>query len=1120
MNKIYRVIWNSALRCFMVTSELATGKTKSSTGTTAVVLAAAALLTSFSAASATSSGQLAANNTTANYDDYQVSTTGTSQYGLWATNSANLTFTNSDATTNGNAAYTALVQSGSTLNLDNVSLGSLGTSAHVLYAAGGSTVNANNLRLTGTGATTYGINLLSNSVFNGTDVQIQSTNAGILVADSTLGIDGLDIVTSGANGYGIRYTGAADVNVNNATINTAGDTGVGILAQAGSMAGNNIAITTTANNARGIYMQGTDTALNIDTLNIATQGTNSYGIQNAATAGAVAVSNATINTAGYGASAILAQGGTTTANNVALTTTGDSARGLLVSVAGAQATLDGGSITTSGSGSNAVQGTDGTVINVRNMELNIGAVGSIGYNGATGLYSGAGAVINADSLNINANSSAMWMNAGVINANNINMVQTDGNYSAVIGATNNATLNLTNADISLAVAKSQGMYLDHSTANIDGVSLNGAMGGNGMTINNDGTLIAKNLDLAINNVNDAENAAVLLSNGTGLNTASFEDSRLVYNGAAAIGVQATGGVQSVALKNTLLSTDNTAVQADVGSSLSVTVDGSSIIGQKYLLIGGQANDAGTKVADININATNGSQLTGDISIDRDFTDNSTLALNSSQWKGASTGLQTLNLNNGSQWTVTGDSNVGDLNLNDSTVMFSHVNDSFETLTVDGDFTSNNGTLVMNSVLADDGSAHDTLKVTGNTSGDTNVVMNKAGGSGAQTLQGIEMISVAGDSAGEFNQQGRIVAGAYDYHLVRGLGENAKNWYLLSDADPDLLNPVDPANPDAGVKMITRPEAGSYLANMAAAQNMFNLRLHDRGGETQYVDAITGEQKTTSLWMRNVGGHNTSTDSSGQLKTQTNRYLLQIGGDLGKWSVDGDDSLHVGTMAGYGNAQSNTDSTVTGHRSQGEVSGYSLGMYGTWYQNAATQTGAYIDSWAQYNWFNNSVKGDDLPQESYKSKGITASLEGGYKWKVGEDSAKNSYFIEPNAQFVWSNIKANDLTEDNGTQVSSQGNGNVQSRVGVRASMKTHSEKQQPSFQPYIEANWINNTQNAGATLNDVSIDQRGSKNIAEVRAGVDGQLTQRVNLWGNVGQQMGSESYRDTSAMIGVKVSF
>ncbi|KAA8727178.1 autotransporter outer membrane beta-barrel domain-containing protein [Ewingella americana] len=1211
MNKVFRVIWNSATRCYTVASELATGKTKSST---TGLLATAVLLTSFSAAADTNP-RLIISGGTASYDAYDIATTGTSEFGLQVNNSGDLTYTNGQATTSGSAAYVALVQGTSSLLLDNVTLTSSGPNAHVLYASGGSTVNANNLNLIGTGVTTYGINLLSGSQFTGTNVLINSTNSGILVADSTLNIDTLNVTTSGTNGYGLRYTGAATADIKDASFSTAGFGASGLLGQAGSLTGSNITIATLGDSARGILTTGANTQATVDTVNISTQGAGSYGIQNASTGtGGVSVSNATINTSGNGSSAIYTQSTTTTANNVALTTTGSSARGVLINGVGSQVTVDGGTITTSGAGSNGVQGTTGTIANISNMDLNINAVGSVDYNGATGLYSGAGAVINADSLNINANSSAMWLTGGTINANNINMVQTDGQYSAVLGGILNSTLNLTNADITLAVAKSQAMYLDHSTANLDGVRITGAQGGNGMTINNDGTLLAKNLDLAIDNVNDAENAAVLLSNGSGLNTASFEDSRLVYNGAEAIGIQATNGVQSATLKNTLLSTDGTALRADVTpsaddltfntASLNVTADGSSIIGQKYLMVGGQANDGDITVGDISLTATNGSQLSGDIAIDRDFTDSSTLALDNSVWKGASAGLQTLNLSNGSQWTITGDSNVGELNLNDSTLMFSHVNDNFETLTVDGNYSSNGGTLVMNSILADDGSAHDNLKITGDTSGDTNVVMNKAGGSGAQTIQGIEVISVGGNSAGEFNQQGRIVAGAYDYHLVRGTGSNNKNWYLISDTnvvapvdpvvpvdpvtpidpakpvdpvtpvdpakpvdpvtpvdpakpvdpvtpvDPakpvDPVTPVDPAKPVDPVTpvdpakpvepgeevtpvkpvvpvdavMITRPEAGSYLANIAAANNMFTLRLQDRGAETLYRDAITGEQKTTTMWMRNLGGHNTSTDSSGQLKTQTNRYVLQIGGELGKWSFDGNDSLSFGAMAGYGNAQSNTDSKVTGHRSKGQVNGYSVGLYSTWYQNAATQTGMYLDSWAQYSWFNNSVKGDDLPQESYKSKGVSASVESGYRWKVGEDSAKNSYFIEPNAQFVWSNIKADDLTESNGTQVSSQGSGNLQSRVGVRASMKTHSEKQQASFQPYIEANWISNTQNAGATLNDVSIEQRGGKNIAEVRAGVDGKVSERVNLWGNIGQQMGSESYRDSSAMVGVKVSF
>ncbi|XPE66175.1 autotransporter outer membrane beta-barrel domain-containing protein [Shigella flexneri] len=37
----------------------------------------------------------------------------------------------------------------------------------------------------------------------------------------------------------------------------------------------------------------------------------------------------------------------------------------------------------------------------------------------------------------------------------------------------------------------------------------------------------------------------------------------------------------------------------------------------------------------------------------------------------------------------------------------------------------------------------------------------------------------------------------------------------------------------------------------------------------------------------------------------------------------------------------------------------------------------MTSWAQYSWFKNSVKGDELAYESYSAKGATVSLEAGY-----------------------------------------------------------------------------------------------------------------------------------------------
>lgn len=79
------------------------------------------------------------------------------------------------------------------------------------------------------------------------------------------------------------------------------------------------------------------------------------------------------------------------------------------------------------------------------------------------------------------------------------------------------------------------------------------------------------------------------------------------------------------------------------------------------------------------------------------------------------------------------------------------------------------------MLHDDASETDKLKVLGNTAGNTFVVVNNIGGTGAQTVEGIEIIEVAGNSDGTFEKAGRIVAGAYDYNVV----QKDNNWYLTS-----------------------------------------------------------------------------------------------------------------------------------------------------------------------------------------------------------------------------------------------------------------------------------------------------------------------------------------------------
>ncbi len=589
------------------------------------------------------------------------------------------------------------------------------------------------------------------------------------------------------------------------------------------------------------------------------------------------------------------------------------------------------------------------------------------------------------------------------------------------------------------------------------------------------------------------------------------------------------------------STESYAISTETGG----TVDGSA--GGRFLIDG-------------DLHAAGGTNATSSLP-----QQNSTIKLNmtdNSLWNGASyitsatagTGVISLQMSDAT-WNMTNSSTLTDLTLNSGAVVnFGHADgEPWQTLTINEDFTGNGGKLVFNTVLNDDASETNKLTVFGNTAGNAFVAVNNIGGTGAQTVEGIEIIEVAGNSDGTFEKASRIVAGAYDYNVV----QKGSNWYLTSfipappdpvdpvdpdpvdpdpvdpiipdPVDPDPIDPVDPVIPEPEephVPPVTeqqyRPEAGSYLANNYAANTLFMTRLHDRLGETQYVDMLTGEKKVTSLWMRNVGAHTRFKDGSGQLKTQSNSYVLQLGGDLAQWSSDGLDRWHIGAMAGYANSQNRTQSSLTGYHSRGQVTGYSVGLYGTWYANDADKTGTYVDTWALYNWFDNKVMGQEQATEKYKSSGITASVEAGYSFKLGE-SERNSYWLQPKAQVVWMDVQADSHREANGTRVKDDTDGNLMTRLGVKAFINGHNaidDGKSREFQPFVEANWIHNTQTASVKMDDVRNDMRGTKNIGELKVGVEGQITPRLNVWSNVAQQVGDKGYSDTRGMLGVKYNF
>lgn len=472
------------------------------------------------------------------------------------------------------------------------------------------------------------------------------------------------------------------------------------------------------------------------------------------------------------------------------------------------------------------------------------------------------------------------------------------------------------------------------------------------------------------------------------------------------------------------------------------------------------------------------------------------------------------------------------------------------LTVRGHYSSDNGKLVLNTtqdpVLQKP--VVNQLVVAGNTSGTTRVALTELGTAGVGDLNGARVVQVNGVSAGEFIADGRLVAGAYDYALLRGADgddaaaiPNSNHWYLtntwvpVEEPEPEPDPTVDPLDdeipaandqPEPGVapstERVMRPEMGAYLANRRAANTLFITRLHDRLGETQYIDPISGETKVTSLWLRNVGGHTRFHDRTGQLSSQSNRYVVQMGGDVAQWSSGLADRWHLGVMAGYANSQSNTRSSVSHYRADGTVSGYSAGLYATWYADNTQKQGTWLDAWMLYNWFDNTVRGENLAEERYHSSGITASLEAGHTFRLHEQ-ARLSYWLQPQAQLTWMGVSAHDRREENGTRVRDEGKGNLQSRLGVKAYLQgNHAQDDDKNrrFQPFVEVNWLHNTRNDAVSMNDLTGSVDGAKNIAELRTGVEAKVNTRLHLWGNVGQQIGNNGFSDTQAVLGLKVLF
>lgn len=468
--------------------------------------------------------------------------------------------------------------------------------------------------------------------------------------------------------------------------------------------------------------------------------------------------------------------------------------------------------------------------------------------------------------------------------------------------------------------------------------------------------------------------------------------------------------------------------------------------------------------------------------------------------------------------------------NSGTLQISGLNDSVgNDFTINGDYTGMSGSLIaMNSVLGDDNALTDHLTITGSSAGVSDIRISNIGGAGAKTVNGMQIVSVGGDSGAAFSLSRPVVVGAWEYSLNQ---HSDGNWYLESadttpvpDKDDNTDGNTDDGNggnTDGGNGGNTdgdnsgnndggnsggytppemsnlAPEVGAYLGNYLAAQDMF---LHKRDDRDQLT---LRNEEDLNTWMYVKGRYHENDVAGGKVNYDTTQYVMQVGSDFISKKMD-TGVLHSGVMFGAGQAK--TDSTSTGSKrsAQGKVDGVNVGVYATWQEDQQLRKGSYIDSWASFGWYHNSLTSDGRSDESYDSHGFAVSLEAGHAWIVDSENER-TWKIEPQIQAIYSYLDQENHTDADGVRISTPDNDGILGRVGVKTSY--FDQKDVQAWQPYVAVNWLK-----GAGQNDIAFNGEAFSNDTpddrgQLELGITGKLNETTLISLRASGEWGENGY-------------
>lgn len=1141
----------------VVTTTAATGPTISASGQAAAgVFATGSANVSLSNASISTSGAPL----------LTPPTVASAAYGAIAQGTSTVSLTGGSVTTSGQAA-TAVFAAGGTVNLTNVAVRTTATTAVNLsgqfFGADGVTANQGGL------ATVSGGTIVTDGSFSA-GVRAVGTNSRVTASG------GLTITTNRDNAVGAQADNGGSVNLDGVTVTINGQA-TGLLAAAGSLTASNTTVTTSQFLANGASATGGG-VLDLTNVSLATTGSAanglfvtdsgsratvrrsaittgaSNGVRLAAGSSAALTDGTTIRSGGTGIYADGASTGSMTGGSIGVT--GFSAYGVFATGAGTAVTLDGVTVTSTSNASNGLYAVQGARIDATGSNISVSGVTGSGVfaQQAGSILNLSNSTVQTDRQNgfgmralgpasisatngsqvttLQANSSGVFVDQGGTATLANSSIATHGNFSFGIYTQGGSVTTASTVPVTTVGQNAYGLMLVGTTA---GTRLTGT----GVTVdtqgaNASGAQMLFGVDMSLTDSSIAThgaNAEAIASYADAATPNTFVATRVTLASDAATTIDASGGT-------TIMTLNGVRSTSGVNRLLHVGADAT---GRAYFPAASTeytppAVPAANAPIVLNLTAS-ASNLAGDSTVDNGATANLTLD-QATTLTGAFTtsGTSSLVLKNGSTWNVTGDSNVTALTNDNSLIAFTPppngsairtqaVAPGYKTLTTNS-YTGSNGTIAMNTFLGSDGAPSDLLVVNqGTASGQTAIRIANTGGAGAVTqANGIQVIGTSngGTTAPTaFALSGRAVAGPYEYRLFRGAldGSNPDAWYLRSEQaitpsppDQNGVVPLPPAEP------LYRPEVSAYLANQRVAGQMFVHSLHDRLGEPQYLEGQgfdPQQDKPRAGWLRVVGKWEGSRSKDDNLKASTDSFLLHGGAELATWRVASQqDRLHAGVMASYGYGSTDAQAMGNPARAKGRTEGWSVGAYGTWYQNDEQKLGAYVDTWFQYGWFDNRVEGDQSPTVKYHAQGVAVSAEGGYAVPV-----RSGWVAEPQAQILYLGYWQNDVAETNGTQVTNGNTNGVMTRLGLRTH-KTYLREDGRKLQPYATVNWWYSSVNNAISFNQVQVGDLYPRNRFEIKLGVNADLGRRWTGWANVAGAWGQQSYYQYAVRLGAKYAW